>query len=285
MTQNINLYQGSTREALNPLDPRAAVGYVGSALLVLVLTTVYVRHQATSVEPLAAASDTRLSEAHAEVDAATKRAATFVPDPQLQRLNAQRQHELAKRRQALTLLSGKDGSSIPEGFSGRLEGLARQAPAGLWLTAVSFAPDDILIVGRSLDPELVPSFVRHLSSEAALQGDRLASLEIKRDGTDVATPLATAANASAQAVQAAPPGASASSPAVANYVDFTVRGAAGSVLARAPARPGSGAGTAAAGVAVAATSATAAASSASAPVGLSAPATSIASVATEGRRP
>jgi len=72
-------------------------------------------------------------------------------------------------------LAAKDTS-----YAEYMRALARQARGGLWLTGfrVGKGGAEIEIVGRALRPELVPSYIRRLNQERALQGRAFDSLSM-----------------------------------------------------------------------------------------------------------
>jgi hypothetical protein len=73
-----------------------------------------------------------------------------------------------------TMLSGlgNDVLTGDTGYAEYLRVLARQSLAGLWLTGfkVGRGGAEMEIVGRALQPELVPSYIRRLNQERAMQG-------------------------------------------------------------------------------------------------------------------
>ena len=97
---------------------------------------------------------------------------------------AQLTTEVAARSRALDVLrSGSFGE--PNGFATRLEALARGHLEGVWLDRVvmSGAPGDrgnVQLEGATLDPDLVPRYLKSLASEPVLQGTRFAQFMIER---------------------------------------------------------------------------------------------------------
>ena len=66
------------------------------------------------------------------------------------------------------------------GYAEYLRALARQSLRGLWLTGfkVGRGGAEMEIVGRALQPELVPSYIHRLNQERALQGRAFDSLSM-----------------------------------------------------------------------------------------------------------
>jgi len=68
------------------------------------------------------------------------------------------------------------------GFSEYMRVFSRQAVQGLWLTGFDVAAggDELTITGRTLNAELVPTYIQHLNREAAIQGRNFGSMLIKQ---------------------------------------------------------------------------------------------------------
>lgn len=69
-----------------------------------------------------------------------------------------------------------------EGYSGYMRAFARQTVNGLWLTefGIKGAGKEMHLGGRTLRPELVPTYIQRLNQEASTQGRGFAALEIQR---------------------------------------------------------------------------------------------------------
>lgn len=75
-----------------------------------------------------------------------------------------------------------------KGFAAFLEGMARQHINGLWLTGfkISDGGNEMNISGRSLDPGLVPAYLKKLSSEQVFQGVDFETFSMNRAKKEVA---------------------------------------------------------------------------------------------------
>jgi len=89
--------------------------------------------------------------------------------------------ELDLRETILGLVSGNTAGDI-DGFSDQLRSLARQEASGVWLTRVRVTSPGsrTTLEGRALSPEAVPLYLRQLSEETALAGQRFDIFEIQR---------------------------------------------------------------------------------------------------------
>jgi Tfp pilus assembly protein PilN len=88
---------------------------------------------------------------------------------------------LSERTQALQVLqSGAAGQTT--GFASRMEALARRHVDGLWIDglAMSGTRSTMSISGSSVDADIVPDYLRSLSSEAVLSGTRFDDFVIER---------------------------------------------------------------------------------------------------------
>ena len=101
-----------------------------------------------------------------------------------------------------------------EGYAKPMAALARQSVDGLWLTGFDFgdAGQEISLRGRTVQAQLIPSYVQKLANEASFQGKAFAGLEIKQVEWKKNSTDATAGPA-----QKAP------------YVEFVLHGAQGLV--------------------------------------------------------
>jgi len=82
------------------------------------------------------------------------------------------------------LASGAIGNS--QGFSGYLEALAESHVNGAWLTAINISEGgkQLTINGVSIDPELVPVYIKRLSEAPVFDNSNFNTVELKRSGTE-----------------------------------------------------------------------------------------------------
>lgn len=88
---------------------------------------------------------------------------------------------LSERTQALQVLQSSAAGQT-SGFAARMEALARRHVDGLWIDglAMSGTQGTISISGSSVDADIVPAYLRSLSSEAVLNGTRFDDFVIER---------------------------------------------------------------------------------------------------------
>ena len=180
--QQINLYQEQFRVRRDPLDAR----HLGAALLLLVIAlgagSVWLHQRAGEAAERVAAAErerdrleqqvlalrARLEERQAEATGAVDKAARL-------------REELAAKRRVLEYLESGP-IARRDGFSGHLEGLARQVVDELWFDRIVFelGGSKLRLEGHSLHPEGVPKMIAALGEEAAYAGHAFRSLVIER---------------------------------------------------------------------------------------------------------
>jgi hypothetical protein len=215
MSRNINLYDPALRLRRDLLGFEPALAFIGAALVSVAIAAAAGRWSVAGIEPIAAGIATELDGQRSAAQAVATHAASIKPDTVLQSEIASAQRTLLQRRAALQTLGG----NLPDrtdGFSSRLEALARQSVDGLWLTGMVLNRNDVLLKGRTLTPSLIPVYVQRLDREPSLQGNGFKALDVRR-------PVEAAANATTPAAAGAD-AAAASAPARAAFVEFTLVG-------------------------------------------------------------
>lgn len=180
MKRNINLYRPQRSGPADRLNARSVMlAWAAAAALTLAAQMWLDQRVATQARAISAIA---LEVAAAE-EAVTARAAARIAgaDPELAaELNAV-MSELDLRETILGLLSGTESGDVA-GFSAQLRSLARQHAEGVWLTRVEVrAPGArTTLEGTALSPEFVPVYLRRLSGEPALAGQRFDRFHIQR---------------------------------------------------------------------------------------------------------
>lgn len=95
-----------------------------------------------------------------------------------------------ERKAKQFLIKTLSGRSIgnDEGFSSLFEAMARQRPSGMWLQRFEIEQGGqvIGIYGSSLQPELVPEFLRRLSEEKSFDSSSFRIFHMQRDKENAA---------------------------------------------------------------------------------------------------
>lgn len=108
-------------------------------------------------------------------------------DPRLERELATVRQLAEARGVVLETLRQRLASDEPP-FADYLRGLARQSMNGLWITGFVWdaASDGLEIRGRTLDPALLPEYIRRLNREPAFRGQAFSALNIAEGKPDPA---------------------------------------------------------------------------------------------------
>jgi len=201
MAQQINLYDPALRRQRDWL----ALGNVVALATVLAILVGALGASARSgLDTLAATAkngESQIKAARDQIAALGQQAANRKPDARVAQELAARRMLLAESGEALRILRESVADGKQPDFGDFLRGLARQSVPGLWLTGFSFdaRSGGLEIRGRTLDPALLPEYIRRLNREAAFQGRAFASLKIDAGKVDAPVGAAPAVSAPAPA--------------------------------------------------------------------------------------
>lgn len=180
MAQQINLYDAGLERRRDWLALHYVAG-LAVVLAVLVGISGYLaRTDLPALTAQASAAESQLKAARDQVATLGARAANRKPDPRLeQELEASRTL-LGARSEVLAALRRSLGPDTPA-FADYLRGFARQSVSGLWLTGFSIGAGGhgMEIRGRTLDPALLPEYIRRLDREPAFQGQTFGALKLE----------------------------------------------------------------------------------------------------------
>lgn len=197
MRRHLNLYDPSLRRQRQWLTlPNIAAAAAGLFLLILVWGFL-ARGEAYRQEQGLRIAAEELSALQQETAALANRVAGLKADPRLERELRETEATLAMHREILDWLE-RSGETPPGGaYADYLRGLARQTIDGVWLTVFTVGSHGagMEIRGRTLDPALLPDYIRRLNGERAFQGRRFAEFRVSPGG---------AANSDAKPAEQAP---------------------------------------------------------------------------------
>ena len=181
MSQQINLFsQVFLKKRRIPYSAATMLRVLGLIVAGAVLVYGYLVYQTNALTKQAAETEKILT---SEQERLTKITSEFAP----QQASAQLQNDIKKAEAQLKarlemVETLKHGGTIgsTEGYSEYMRAFARQSVYGLWLTGFDIigAGSDMVIIGRTVSPELVPVFVQRLSSEPVMKGRQFDSLKI-----------------------------------------------------------------------------------------------------------
>lgn len=179
--QHINLYTEELRPQKQKLQAGTAVAILALGLVGLALAAGFVRYQNAQLTDQLAAGQRQVDRLEQSVAELTREAESRQPDPQVEAA-LERVNDTLVRRQRLL---GQVESLMAEdrtGFASPLASLARQVPAGLWLTRIRLNAQNgnVALNGRAQAGRLVPSYLEALGAEPAFQGKTFGSFRLER---------------------------------------------------------------------------------------------------------
>jgi hypothetical protein len=171
------------RAQLNLLDPESVLGQApkwGALLGVRLLGGVSAVGIAAGIG-LSAGTTAYRSKAdaiEAELNGLRVAEAANPPSLAVKELEALRQKEAQQRQMQDTLLGSMTGSS--QGYSDYLMALGRRIHPAVWITGMTVVGDgrDVMLTGRTVNPQALPQYLQGLASEERFQGRRFAQLNI-----------------------------------------------------------------------------------------------------------
>lgn len=181
MQLDINLFDPSLRPRKVLLPARIFAPALAVVALLLVTCAVLQSYEARVTAASRRDMQVRAVALQTEVRSLGEQLGARRVSPEVQSLAAEREALRGAREAAVTALRTRD--DVASGGHARyLQALARQSVEGLWLTEVTVAGsgDDIALRGRTLDPELVPDYLRRLGREDALRGVAFNQLSFQR---------------------------------------------------------------------------------------------------------
>lgn len=207
MSQQINLYDPALEQKHDLFSLTNVVG-LGVLLALFVGTMGYLaRVELPALQARSSLIDSQLKITREQIAALGQQLAGRKPDPRLQQELGAAELLLAARGEILETLKLRLGPDAGD-FADYLRGLARQSVSGLWLTAFNLdVGGGMEIRGRTVDPALIPEYIRRLNAEPAFQGRAFSALTLAEGKPDPlpagAAPAAPTAPA-AQIAQKAP---------------------------------------------------------------------------------
>lgn len=240
MSQQINLF--------NPVFLRkkkyfSAVTMLQALGLIAVGTIAFAGYAAYKVQVLAAAaaqSEQQFAAQRTQFAALAKELGPQGSGGLLADEIAKSEARLNARRDLLTTLRTGELGNV-EGFSKYLAAFARRRVDGVWLTALSVGGDenDMVVRGRALRPELVPSYLRALNGEEVMRGRHVTELSLTANRETTGAPIPGSPTGSTQGA----PASMASQPhAPTRYIEFSFVAPRNPEAAKPPAAAGAAGG-------------------------------------------
>lgn len=179
MSQELNLLNPALSPKVELFQGRAVLGALGALLLICALASVAARWDASRLAQREREQMARLTQLNNDVTRLGQEVAARKPSAKLQEEMIGLDALLAARNEVMAIIrSGALGDT--RGVSDYFRAFARQSVDGLWLTGFSIqgAGADIVVQGRTLDAELVPTYLAGLRRESALRGHGFAHVSV-----------------------------------------------------------------------------------------------------------
>ncbi|HYX65554.1 MAG TPA: hypothetical protein VE935_15160 [Burkholderiales bacterium] len=183
MTQQINLYNPLFLKQEKHFSSRTMVHALTVVLLGIVVVFVAGSIQTRSAERLASQYREQVLRQRDQVVKLGGQVGSAARSKALEAETARLESEIKLRQATLqALATGELGNTA--GFSEFFAALGREAMTGIWLTRIHIgdAGNDLVIEGRALRAELLPSYLRALSREAMMRGRRVTEMKLTAAG-------------------------------------------------------------------------------------------------------
>lgn len=185
MSQQINLYDPRFLRQEKHFSARAMAQALGIVALGLAALCGYAFFQSSAAESTARQQRQQLAGQRNQLVAVTAQLASRGMSKALEAEVARAEAEARSRVATLEALNaGELGNTA--GFSDFFAAFGRQAMSGVWLTGfrIGDAGNELVVSGRALEAELVPTYLRRLNSEPMMRGRRV--IEMKLAAKDAA---------------------------------------------------------------------------------------------------
>lgn len=196
MSQQINLYDPNLRRRTDLLTATNLLA-TSMALFVIVFGLgAWARSDAGRLEDEAASLAPQAKAMQDQVAVLGKQLAELKPDAKLEQELASAKAQVASRADMLAMLQKGLGPGAVS-FAEYLRGFARQTPSGLWLTGFAVEGDGtgMEIQGRTVDPALVPEYIKRLNGERAFHGQAFSALQVTPGAPPVGSKVTAATTA------------------------------------------------------------------------------------------
>jgi cell division protein FtsB len=213
MSQQINLFNPVFLKQKKQFTALRMAQALGLVLIGGVLLSAYAAYQSRELSQQAADVGAQLATAQQELAQTNARLVPRKKNQALEDELTRLQTEQDSLQQAMVKLQNDEfGNRV--GYSAYLRAFARQITPNLWLTGFSIdgAGRAIGIQGRTLQPELVPAYIKRLSQEPVLQGISFAVLEMQAQQKDTSKETEGKAGPDASRKREVP-----------DYIDFDLR--------------------------------------------------------------
>lgn len=184
MSQQVNLYQSIFRRKKQKLSAVAMLQMTTVMILGVGLLYGYTFWQVRQLRNEVAQMDKQLVAMTRQLDETTRQFSERLQSKDLQAQVQKLQAQVAEKQRLQQVLQSAQFNT--QGFSDYFIAFARQHIPGVWITGLDIvgAAEQMTLVGRSTNPELVPRYLQKLSAEKRLDGIEFRSFQMTRGAVD-----------------------------------------------------------------------------------------------------
>jgi hypothetical protein len=179
--QQVNLYNPAFEAQQASLSFTGAVAGWALVALIAVGAVVFQDFRVRSLEQNQRELDRQVAAAQTQLQRLGSEMGARGHDPRIAEEVARLEADITSRQEVMDVLrAGSLGDT--RGFSEQLKAFARQSFEGVWLTGLSIASAgrDVSLEGRALQASYVPSYLKRLNGESAMQGHPFSELLIQQ---------------------------------------------------------------------------------------------------------
>jgi hypothetical protein len=178
MSQQINLYAPAFRKQRKHFSAATMLQALGVLMAATVAFHAFQAHQNRALERVSVDNERLLTTLRSQLVRLSQELAVRVSDRSVAEDLARAEERLQARRGLLAeVRTGAGGNA--QGFSGHLAALARRTMPGVWLTGIELGKsNDLVLRGRVLQSDLVPTYIKSLSAEEPFAGRVVSELRL-----------------------------------------------------------------------------------------------------------
>lgn len=193
MSQQINLFNPIFLKQKKYFSAATMAQALGLILLGCLLLGAYANYQVSMLAKEAETTSAQLSIVQAQLNSVNAALAPRQKNKSIEDDVLKSETEIKSLQQVFDALQKGDFGNT-KGYAEYMRAFARQIVNGVWLTGFRIygAGNEIALEGRTLQPDLVPSYISRLRREPVLRGKSFAALDMQEatDLNDKAAPQA-----------------------------------------------------------------------------------------------
>lgn len=181
MSQQINLFNPIFRKQKKYFSAKTMVQALGLIFAGVAAMGIYAKTQLARIDTEANVVSAQLDTARKQLALLNANQAQRKKDTALEARVRALSDEAGSLQRVTAMLGGQNELGNSQGYSDYMLAFARQINEGVWLTGFSITNggQSLAIAGRAVRPELVPSFLSRLSTEASMKGRSFDVFEIQ----------------------------------------------------------------------------------------------------------